>query len=426
MKYSEMTESGLSSICRSLLSEYENIKKQGLSLDMSRGKPSPEQVSISDGILTVLKTGEDCKSSGGADMRNYGLLAGCEDARRLFGELCGVAPAQVIVGGSSSLNMMYDTVARAMFFGVGGHTAWKNLEKVKFLCPCPGYDRHFAICAAFGIEMINIGMTESGPDMDEVERLVSSDESIKGIWCVPKFSNPTGVIYSDETIARFARLRPAAKDFRIFWDNAYIVHDFGKIQEIPNIFDLTRGTENEDIAYMFISTSKITYPGAGVAAMISSEKNIADTLPLLGVQNISYDKINQLRHAKYFGTAEALRKQMALHAAVLKRKFDIVLSAFSAELSGLGIAEWTEPKGGYFISLDVLPGTARRVWQLCKGAGVTLTNVGATFPYGIDPEDTNLRIAPSYPSDADLSRATEVLCLCVKLAAAEKLARGNI
>ena len=426
MKYSEMTESGLSSICRSLLSEYENIKAQGLSLDMSRGKPSPEQVSISDGILTVLKTGEDCKSSGGADMRNYGLLAGCEDARRLFGELCGVAPAQVIVGGSSSLNMMYDTVARAMFFGVGGHTAWKNLEKVKFLCPCPGYDRHFAICAAFGIEMINVRMTESGPDMDEVERLVSSDESIKGIWCVPKFSNPTGVIYSDETIARFARLRPAAKDFRIFWDNAYIVHDFGKIQEIPNIFDLTRGTENEDIAYMFISTSKITYPGAGVAAMISSEKNIADTLPLLGVQNISYDKINQLRHAKYFGTAEALRKQMALHAAVLKRKFDIVLSAFSAELSGLGIAEWTEPKGGYFISLDVLPGTAKRVWQLCKGAGVTLTNVGATFPYGIDPEDTNLRIAPSYPSDADLSRATEVLCLCVKLAAAEKLARGNI
>ena len=426
MKYSEMTESGLSSICRSLLSEYENIKKQGLSLDMSRGKPSPEQVSISDGILTVLKTGEDCKSSGGADMRNYGLLAGCEDARSLFGELCGVAPAQVIVGGSSSLNMMYDTVARAMFFGVGGHKAWKELERVKFLCPCPGYDRHFAICAAFGIEMINVRMTESGPDMDEVERLVSSDESIKGIWCVPKFSNPTGVIYSDETIARFARLRPAAKDFRIFWDNAYIVHDFGKIQEIPNIFDLTRGTENEDIAYMFVSTSKITYPGAGVAAMISSEKNIADTLPLLGVQNISYDKINQLRHAKYFGTAEALRKHMALHAAVLKRKFDIVLSAFSAELSGLGIAEWTEPKGGYFISLDVLPGTARRVWQLCKGAGVTLTNVGATFPYGIDPEDTNLRIAPSYPSDADLSRATEVLCLCVKLAAAEKLARGNI
>ena len=426
MKYSEMTESGLSSICRSLLSEYENIKAQGLSLDMSRGKPSPEQVSISDGILTVLKTGEDCKSSGGADMRNYGLLAGCEDARRLFGELCGVAPAQVIVGGSSSLNMMYDTVARAMFFGVGGHKAWKELERVKFLCPCPGYDRHFAICAAFGIEMINVRMTESGPDMDEVERLVSSDESIKGIWCVPKFSNPTGVIYSDETIARFARLRPAAKDFRIFWDNAYIVHDFGKIQEIPNIFDLTRGTENEDIAYMFFSTSMITYPGAGVAAMISSEKNIADTLPLLGVQNISYDKINQLRHAKYFGTAEALRQHMALHAAVLKRKFDIVLSAFSAELSGLGIAEWTEPKGGYFISLDVLPGTAKRVWQLCKEAGVTLTNVGATFPYGIDPEDKNLRIAPSYPSDADLSRATEVLCLCVKLAAAEKLARGNI
>lgn len=426
MKYSEMTESGLSSICRSLLSEYENIKAQGLSLDMSRGKPSPEQVSISDGILTVLETADDCKSSDGADMRNYGLLAGCNDARRLFGELCGVPAEHVIAGGNSSLTMMYDTVARAMLFGVCGEKPWKNQGNIKFLCPCPGYDRHFAICAAFGIEMINIKMTESGPDMDEVERLVSSDASIKGIWCVPKFSNPTGAVYSDETIARFARLHPAAKDFRIFWDNAYIVHDFGKIREIPNIFDLTRGTENEDIAYMFVSTSKITYPGAGVAAMISSEKNIADTLPLLGVQNISYDKINQLRHAKYFGTAENLKKHMSLHAKVLKRKFDIVLSAFENNLSGLGIAEWTKPEGGYFISLDVLPGTAKRVWQLCKEAGVTLTNVGATFPYGIDPEDTNLRIAPSYPSDADLSRAAEVLCLCVKLAAAKKLARGNI
>ena len=396
MKYSEMTESGLSSICRSLLSEYENIKAQGLSLDMSRGKPSPEQVSISDGILTVLETADDCKSSDGADMRNYGLLAGCNDARRLFGELCGVPAEHVIAGGNSSLTMMYDTVARAMLFGVCGEKPWKNQGNIKFLCPCPGYDRHFAICAAFGIEMINIEMTESGP------------------------------VYSDETIARFARLHPAAKDFRIFWDNAYIVHDFGKIREIPNIFDLTRGTENEDIAYMFVSTSKITYPGAGVAAMISSEKNIADTLPLLGVQNISYDKINQLRHAKYFGTAENLKKHMALHAKVLKRKFDIVLSAFENNLSGLGIAEWTKPEGGYFISLDVLPGTAKRVWQLCKEAGVTLTNVGATFPYGIDPEDTNLRIAPSYPSDADLSRAAEVLCLCVKLAAAKKLARGNI
>ena len=424
--YSTMTESELSDIYKKLLSEYENIKAQGLSLDMSRGKPSPEQVSISDGILTVLKTGEDCKSSGGADMRNYGLLADCEDARRLFGELCGVPAEHVISGGNSSLTMMYDTVARAMLFGVCGEKPWKDQGNIKFLCPCPGYDRHFAICAAFGIEMINIKMTESGPDMDEVERLVSSDASIKGIWCVPKFSNPTGAVYSDETIARFSRLRPAAKDFRIFWDNAYIVHDFGKIREIPNIFDLTRGTENEDIAYMFVSTSKITYPGAGVAAMISSEKNIADTLSHMTVQSISYDKINQLRHAKYFGTAENLKNHMSLHAKVLKRKFDIVLSAFENNLSGLGIAEWTEPKGGYFISLDVLPGTARRVWQLCKGAGVTLTNVGATFPYGIDPEDTNLRIAPSYPSDADLSRAAEVLCLCVKLAAAEKLARGNI
>ena len=421
MQYSAMTESELSDIYKKLLSEYEDIKKLGLKLDMSRGKPSPEQLDLSSGILTALKTANDCKNESGVDMRNYGFLAGADDARRLFGELCSVPSSQVIAGGSSSLNMMYDTVVRAMLFGVCGSAAWKDLEKVKFLCPCPGYDRHFAICEALGIEMINIEMKDDGPDMDEVERLVSSDESIKGIWCVPKFSNPTGIVYSEETIRRFAELRPAAKDFRIFWDNAYFIHDFGEIRDIPDIFSLTKGTPNEDIVYMFVSTSKITYPGAGVAAMISSEKNIADTLSHMGVQCISYDKINQIRHVKFFGTAENVRKHMALHAKILKKKFDMVLSAFSRELSGLGIAEWTKPEGGYFISLDVLSGTAKRVWQLCKDAGVTLTGAGATFPYGIDPQDKNLRIAPSYPTEEELSRATDVLCLCVKLAAAEKL-----
>lgn len=418
-----MTESELSALCGKLLSEYEEVKKLGLKLDMSRGKPSPQQLDLSSGILTALKTADDCKTESGSDMRNYGFLAGADDARRLFGELCGVDFSHVIAGGSSSLNMMYDTVARAVFFGICGEKPWKDQGKIKFLCPCPGYDRHFAICEAFGIEMINIKMKNDGPDMDEVERLVSSDESIKGIWCVPKFSNPTGIIYSDETIRRFACLHPAAKDFRVFWDNAYFIHDFGKIREIPNIFDLTKGTENEDLVYMFVSTSKITYPGAGVAAMIASERNISDTLSHMGVQCISYDKINQMRHVKFFGTAENVRNHMALHAEILKKKFDIVLSAFSRELSGLGIAEWTKPEGGYFISLDAVPGTAKRVWQLCRGAGVTLTSAGATFPYGIDPQDKNLRIAPSYPTENELSRATDVLCLCVKLAAAEKLCK---
>lgn len=417
-----MTKNELSETLGKLRGEYEQIKSRGLSLDMSRGKPSSEQIDCSDAILRVLLTSDDCRTENGTDARNYGILPGIPEARKLFAELCGVGADNVIVGGNSSLTMMYDTMTRAMLFGTAdGKTPWIKQGEVKFLCPCPGYDRHFAICETLGIKMINIPMTESGPDMDMVEKLVSSDALIKGIWCVPKYSNPTGVTYSEETVRRFAALRPKADDFRIFWDNAYIVHDFSNPDKLTDIFGLIRGTENEDILYMFTSTSKMTFPGAGVAAFVSSEKNVKHALRLMGAQSISYDKINQLRHVKFFGTAENVKAHMKRHAAVLEPKFDIVKSAFGRELGGLGIAKWTDPNGGYFISLDVLPGTAKRVWTLCCEAGVKLTNVGATFPYGKDPLDENLRIAPSYPTEDDLRSATEVLCVCVKLAAAEKL-----
>lgn len=419
-KFCEMNKAELETELGGLNAEYEKIKSAGLKLDMSRGKPSPDQIDCSDGILTVLKTKADCRTAAGADARNYGMLAGIPEARSLFAELCGVLPENVIVGGNSSLTLMYDAVVRAMLFGAAeGKTPWINQGKIKFLCPCPGYDRHFAICQDLGIEMINIPMTETGPDMDMIERLLASDEKIKGIWCVPKYSNPTGVTYDDKTVLRFAHLSPKAEDFRIFWDNAYIVHDFGDPDRLINIFDEIRGTKNENLVYMFTSTSKITYPGAGVAVMVSSKQNVDFALLHMGKQSISYDKINQLRHVKYFGTAENMRGHMKAHAAVLKPKFDSVLEAFEARLGNCS-ARWTTPHGGYFISLDVLSGTAKRVFELCKNAGVTLTNVGATFPYGIDAGDENLRIAPSYPTAEELKAATQTLCVCVKLAEAEK------
>ena len=421
-EYKTMGKNKLEAEFSSVQAEYEKIKQRGLSLDMSRGKPSSAQIDCSNDILTVLQTGDDCRTESGMDARNYGTLAGIPEARHFFAELCGVDDENVIVGGNSSLTMMYDAAVRAMLFGADENSApWIKQGKIKFLCPCPGYDRHFAICGELGIEMINIPMLGNGPDMDMIERLVAEDESIKGIWCVPKYSNPTGVTYSDATVRRFAALKPKAKDFRIFWDNAYIVHDFGEPDKILNIFDLTKGTENEDIVYMFTSTSKITFPGAGVAAMISSAHNVKNALLHMGIQSISYDKINQLRHVKYFKTPQALIEHMRYHAAILKPKFDIVRSAFERNLGGLGIAKWTDPHGGYFISLDVEEGCAKRVWTLCREAGVTLTSVGATFPYGKDPHDSNLRIAPSYPTEAQLSEAAEVLCVCVKLAAIEKI-----
>lgn len=419
----EMTAEELAFEYSELLAEYEQVKAQRLALDMSRGKPSREQLDLSDGILTILENGDDCHNEFGNDMRNYGMPIGVPAARGLFAELCGVEFDNVFLGGNSSLELMFDTVARAELFGVyPGATPWCKLENVKFLCPAPGYDRHFRICEKFGIEMINVEMDENGPDMDTVEKLVSEDESIKGIWCVPKHSNPTGAVYSDETVRRFAALKPAAKDFRIFWDNAYMVHDlYEDAPEILNIFDLTKGTENEDMVYMFTSTSKITYAGSGISAFITSTSNMKHALEYIGTQIISYDKLNQFRHAKFFENAGGIREHMKKHAAILRPRFEAVLSAFEKELAGRDIATWTKPTGGYFISLDMLMGSAKRVYTLCLEAGMKLTEAGATYPYGKDPKDANLRIAPSYPPLAELSKAAQVLCLCVKLSAVEKM-----
>lgn len=426
--YSAMTESELSDIYKKLLSEYEDIKKLGLKLDMSRGKPSPEQLDLSSGILTALKTANDCKNESGVDMRNYGFLAGADDARRLFGELCGVPSSQVIAGGSSSLNMMYDTVVRAMLFGVCGSAAWKDLEKVKFLCPCPGYDRHFAICEALGIEMINIEMKDDGPDMDEVERLVSSDESIKGIWCVPKFSNPTGIVYSEETIRRFAELRPAAKDFRIFWDNAYCVHDLypEEAEPLPDILSLCEQAGSPDLVYEFCSTSKAAFPGAGISGVAASAANLIELRRVWKFATIGPDKLNQLRQARFFRNTAGLKAHMARHADLLRPKFERVEAILKEDLARSGAGSWTEPKGGYFISFNTLPGCAARTVELCKKAGVKFTPAGATWPCGRDPEDRNIRLAPSYASLEEIELAVRLFTICVRLAALESLASMQV
>ena len=418
-----MTREELAFEYSELLAEYEQIKAEGLSLDMSRGKPCKEQLDLSDGILTVIKSGDECVNNFGTDMRNYGLPIGVPAARKLFAELCGVEFDNVFLGGNASLELMYDTIARAELFGVAPDTTpWCKCDKVKFLCPAPGYDRHFRICEVFGIEMIPIEILEDGPDMDTVERLVAEDESIKGIWCVPKHSNPTGTIYSDEVVRRFAALKPAAKDFRVFWDNAYMVHNlYDEVPELLNIFSLTQGTENEDLVYMFTSTSKITYAGSGISAFITSDNNMKYALKHIGAQIISYDKLNQFRHAMFFKDADGIRAHMKKHAELLRPRFEAVLDAFEQELAGREMATWTKPTGGYFISLDLCVGSAKRVYELCLDAGMKLTEAGSTFPYGNDPKDANLRIAPSYPPLHELKQAAQVLCLCVRLATMEKL-----
>ena len=420
--YKTMTMAELEAEIASLRAAYDAEVKKGLSLDMSRGKPSTAQLDLSNEMLSVLH-GDDCKTETGFDVRNYGVLAGIPEARRFIAELCSVSPENVIMGGSASLEVMYNALVRAMIFGVDKESEpWSKQGKIKFLCPAPGYDRHFGMCRDLGIEMINIKMTDEGPDMDEVERLVESDSSIKGMWCVPKYSNPDGVTYSEKTVRRIASLTPAAPDFRVFWDNAYIVHDLTDTPDtLVNIFDLTRGTKNEDMVYMFVSTAKISFPGAGISAFISSEKNVAEALSHINFQTISYDKINQLRHVRYFKNADGVRAHMKRHAAILYPKFKIVLDSLDGELGGLDIANWRRPNGGYFVSFYALPGTAKRIGELCKGAGVTLTGVGATYPYGVDPDDSNIRIAPSYPTTEELKAAMAVFCISARLAAAEKL-----
>ncbi len=416
--YLKMSKDELQAQYNAVLSEYNDIKAKGLNIDMSRGKPGGDQLDISNDMLNVFDDG-NFKTEAGFDVRNYGLLQGIPECQKLFAELLDVKPEMVIVGGNSSLSLMYDYVSQCMFLGAG-FTPWSKQGTVKFLCPCPGYDRHFAICESLGIEMINIKMTSQGPDVEEIEKYIN-DPMVKGMFVVPKYSNPQGITFSEETVKRIAELKPAANDFRIIWDNAYIVHDLKDISDnLLNIFSVLP-ERNKNMVVEVTSTSKISFPGAGVSCLASSEENIKEILKRLTVQSISYDKLNMLRHVKYFKNLDGIKAHMQKHAKILKPKFDAVIDTLKADLCGLEIAEWNEPNGGYFISLDVTGGSASRVGVLCKEAGVTLTNVGATFPYGKDPSDSNIRIAPTFPDADILKQAVKVLTVSVKLACLENL-----
>lgn len=421
--YQEMSKEELLKEKEALEAEYQKIQAMGLNLDMSRGKPSAEQLELSEDLLDVVNSRNTLKSEDGIDVRNYGTLEGIPEARRLIGEMLGCDPDQVIIYGNSSLNIMYDQIARGELSGYMGCTPWCKLDRVKFLCPVPGYDRHFAITQEFGIEMINIPMTQSGPDMDLVEQYVNSDPAVKGIWCVPKYSNPQGVVYSDETVRRFAGLKPAAPDFRIFWDNAYAVHHLYEDEqaEILNILTECEQAGNADMVFQFCSTSKITFPGSGIAALSASPANIADIKKRLSIQTIGHDKINQLRHVAYFKDMEGVRSHMKKHADIMRPKFEMLEKLFGEELSSRGIGSWVSPKGGYFISLEVLSGCAKAIVDKCKNAGVILTGAGAPFPYGRDPEDRVLRIAPTYPSLEELKQAASVFVTVARLVSTEKL-----
>lgn len=423
MSYSDYSKNQLIQELSSLKSKYSEYVDRGLSLDMSRGKPCKQQLDISSGILNVLNTDEKCVSAQGFDCRNYGILDGIPAAKELMSNMLQVKPEQVFVGGNSSLNMMFDTIACMMTTSiVDGCEPWFNVKDRKFLCPVPGYDRHFAITEYFGFEMITVPMTDEGPDMDIVEKLVSSDASIKGIWCVPKYSNPTGITFSDETVRRFANLKPAAPDFRIMWDNAYCVHDIeDETDTLLNLMEECEKAGNPDLPIIFSSTSKVTFPGAGIAAMGTSENNLKVFKKRYTTQTIGSDKLNMIRHLLFFKDFDGLKAHMLKHKAILKPRFDVVAEKFNEHLADTGIAQWTTPRGGYFVSIDVYPGTAKNVETLCRMAGLVLTSVGATYPCGNDPEDKNIRIAPSFPTVEELSLAMDVFCTCVRICAIEKL-----
>lgn len=414
--YRNMTVQQLESEKEALVKRFEEYKAMGLSLDMSRGKPSKEQLDLSMDLLRPIDYTQD-----GFDTRNYGLLDGIPSCKQLFAELLGVAVKNIIIGPSASLNLMFDYITQCYTEGVLGSTPWCKLDEIKFLCPVPGYDRHFTILEHYGIKMINVPMTDEGPDMGVVEELVK-DGSVKGMFCVPKYSNPQGITYSDATVDRIAALKPAADDFRVIWDNAYCIHDLDDNGDnLINIFDLLGKYGNEDMIIEVCSTAKMTFPGAAVSAIAASDANIAQIKKRLNCQTISYDKMNQLRHVRFFGDVDGIKAHMKKHAAIMKPKFDIVLTHLENELGGKGIAQWIKPNGGYFISLDVMSGCAKRVGELCREAGVTLTTVGATYPYGDDPDDSNIRIAPSYPPVDELDIAARILCVSVQIACIEKL-----
>ena len=421
--YKDLSKEELLTLQKQLNKEYEEAKAKGLKLDMSRGKPAASQLDMEMDFMNVLNADSILKTEAGVDCRNYGIMDGIPEARKLIGDVLGVSADNVIVFGNASLNIMYDTVARSEIFGVRGETPWCKLDKVKFLCPVPGYDRHFAITEQFGIEMINVPMTEDGPDMDMVEELVNTDPAVKGIWCVPKYSNPQGYTYSDETVKRFAALKPAAKDFRIYWDNAYAIHDLyeEKKDTLLDIISECEKAGNPDMVYEFCSTSKVTFPGSGIAALAASKANLDFIKKFMTIQTIGYDKVNQLRHVRYFKDAEGMKAHMMKHAAIMRPKFEAVFHVLESELNGLGIGSWTEPKGGYFISFDALEGCAKKIVEKCKEAGVVLTGAGATYPYKKDPKDSNIRLAPSFPTPEELAMATDLFVLCVKIVSVEKL-----
>ena len=425
--YSEMTKEELLELKRDLSDQYREFQGKNLTLDMSRGKPSAEQLDLSMGMMDVLSSDSDLTCEDGTDCRNYGGLDGISEAKELLADMIEVPADNIIIYGNSSLNVMYDTISRSMTHGVMGNTPWCKLDKVKFLCPVPGYDRHFRITEFFGIEMINIPMSPEGPDMDMVEKYVNEDPAVKGIWCVPKYSNPQGYTYSEETVKRFAHLKPAAPDFRIYWDNAYSIHHLYDDNQdfVLEILDECAKAGNPDIVYKFTSTSKVSFPGSGIAAVAASKANLDDFRKYMTVQTIGHDKLNQLRHVRFFKDINGLHEHMRKHADILRPKFELVLATLDKELNGLGIGEWTKPHGGYFISFDSMDGCAKAIVAKAKEAGLIMTGAGATFPYGKDPKDSNIRIAPSYPTVEELKVATKIFVLSVKLVSIDKLLQSK-